>query len=123
MQSHPDALVLVTGDFNYRSTGLSAKFIQRSAGLFQIVDVPTRDNVTLDWCLTNCNNLFKSVQPPPLLESSDHNMIAHDHSINSYSAWKKINGGLPQGTRLGPLLFAVLVNSLLKRLAWKSKIC
>ena len=41
-------------------------------------------------------------------------MIAHDHSINSYSAWKKINGGLPQGTRLGPLLFAVLVNSLLK---------
>ena len=49
-----------------------------------------------------------------LLGSSDHNMIAHDHNINSYSAWKKINGGLPQGTRLGPLLFAVLVNSLLK---------
>ena len=41
-------------------------------------------------------------------------MIAHDHNINSYSAWKKINGGLPQGTRLGPLLFAVLVSSLLK---------
>ena len=66
MQSHPDALVLVTGDFNYRSTGFSAKFIQRSTGLFQLVDVPTRDNVTLDWCLTNCNNLFKSVQLPPL---------------------------------------------------------
>ena len=114
MQSHPDALVLVTGNFNYRSTGLSAKFIQRSStGLFQIVDVPTRDNITLDWFLTNCNNLFKSVQFPPLLESSDHNMIAHYHNINSYSAWKKINGSLPQGTRLGPLLFAVLVNSLL----------
>ena len=33
---------------------------------------------------------------------------------NSYSSWKKTNGGLPQGTKLGPLLFAVLVNSLLK---------
>ncbi|CAB3993754.1 Hypothetical predicted protein [Paramuricea clavata] len=32
---------------------------------------------------------------------------------NSYSSWKKTNGGLPQGTKLGPLLFAVLVNSLL----------
>lgn len=74
MQSHPDALVLVIGDFNYRSTRFSAKFIQRSTGLFQIVDVPTRENVTLDWCLTNCNNLFKSVQLPPL-GSSDHNMI------------------------------------------------
>ncbi len=33
---------------------------------------------------------------------------------NSYSSWRKTNGGLPQGTKLGPLLFAVLVNSLLK---------
>ena len=74
MQSHPDALVLVTRDFNYRSNGFSAKFIQRSTGLFQIVDVHTRDNVTFDWCLTNCNNLFKSVQLPPL-GSSDHHMI------------------------------------------------
>jgi hypothetical protein len=33
---------------------------------------------------------------------------------NSYSSWKKTNGSLPQGTKQGPLLFAVLVNSLLK---------
>ena len=33
---------------------------------------------------------------------------------NSSSSWKKTNGGLPQGTKLGPLLFAVLINSLLK---------
>ena len=32
----------------------------------------------------------------------------------SKSSWKKTNGGLPQGTKLGPLLFAVLINSLLK---------
>ena len=32
----------------------------------------------------------------------------------SKSSWKKTNGGLPQGTKLGPLLFVVLINSLLK---------
>ncbi len=35
------------------------------------------------------------------------------------SSWKKINGGLPQGTKLGPLLFAVLVNSLLSN--WQGR--
>ena len=30
------------------------------------------------------------------------------------SSWKKVNGGLPQGTKLGPILFAILTNSLLK---------
>ena len=35
--------------------------------------------------------------------------------INCYkSSWKSANGGLPQGTCLGPLLFAILVNPLLK---------
>ncbi|CAB4013642.1 Hypothetical predicted protein [Paramuricea clavata] len=38
----------------------------------------------------------------------------------SMSSWKKTNGGLPQGTKLGPLLFAVLINSLLKN--WPSRI-
>ena len=33
---------------------------------------------------------------------------------NSSSSWKKTSGGLPQGTKLGPLLFAVLIHSLLK---------
>ena len=32
---------------------------------------------------------------------------------NSISSWKKLNGGLPQGTKLGPLLFIILINSLL----------
>ncbi len=27
------------------------------------------------------------------------------------SSWKRINGGLPQGTKLGLILFAILINS------------
>jgi hypothetical protein len=30
------------------------------------------------------------------------------------SSWKGTNGGLPEGTKLGPILFAILINSLLK---------
>jgi hypothetical protein len=75
MQSHPDALVLITGDFNYRSIGFNAKYIQRSIGLFQIIKVHTRDNVTLDWCLTNRNDsLYDPIKLPPL-GNSDHNMV------------------------------------------------
>ena len=36
------------------------------------------------------------------------------------SSWKMMNGGLPQGTKLGPLLFAILVNNLLKN--WHGRI-
>ena len=32
---------------------------------------------------------------------------------SSASSWKHVNGGLPQGTKLGLLLFAVLINPLL----------
>ncbi|CAB4038353.1 RNA-directed DNA polymerase from mobile element jockey, partial [Paramuricea clavata] len=36
------------------------------------------------------------------------------------SSWKKVNGGLPQGTNLGPILFAILTNSLLKD--WQGRV-
>ena len=39
---------------------------------------------------------------------------------SSCSSWKRMNGGLPQRTKLGPLLFAILVNNLLKN--WHGRI-
>ena len=39
---------------------------------------------------------------------------------SSCSSWKRLNGGLPQGTKLDPLLFAILVKNLLK--SWHGRI-
>ena len=36
------------------------------------------------------------------------------------SSWKRMNGGLPQETKLGPILFAILVNPLLKD--WQGRV-
>ena len=75
LQLHPDALVLVTGDFNFRSTGFDANYIKRSTGLSQIVKVATRADAILDWCLTNSrDNILQSIQLPPI-GTSDHYTI------------------------------------------------
>ena len=39
---------------------------------------------------------------------------------SSTSSSKPVNGGLPQGTKFGPLVFAILVNSLLQD--WNGRI-
>ena len=67
--------VLIAGDVNHRSTGFNAKYIRRSIGLFQIIKVHTRDNVTLDWCLTNRNDSLCEPTKLPSLGNSDHNMV------------------------------------------------
>ena len=50
LRDYPDALVLVTGDFNPMRTGFDEKHVKRLSGLSQIVDVTTRENSILDWC-------------------------------------------------------------------------
>ena len=54
---HPDAAVIVTGDFNPTSTGFSDSHLKRISGLKQIINFPTRQNSILDWCLVNVKDL------------------------------------------------------------------
>ena len=75
LQLHPNALVLVTGDFNPRRTGFDASHVERLVGLSQIIKVAARGYVILDWCLTKSkDNILQSVQLPPI-GTSDHYTI------------------------------------------------
>ena len=75
LSKHPDALIIITGDFNPTSTGFNANRIKQLTGLRQIINVPTRENSILDWCLTNRSDLnFEIIQFPPV-GASDHNSI------------------------------------------------
>ena len=66
---------MITGDFNPVSTGFSDKRIKQLTGLTQIINIVTRENSILDWCLTNQKCLdFKIIQLPPV-GSSDHNSV------------------------------------------------
>ena len=40
---------------------------------------------------------------------------------SSLSSWKQVNGGVPQGTKLGLTLFAVMINKLLRNWHMRSK--
>ena len=53
LQQHPEGLILITGDFNPVSTGLSLHETTCITNLSQIIKVLTRDSGILDWCLTN----------------------------------------------------------------------
>ena len=72
---HPDTLVIVIGDFNPVSTSFDEKQIKRLTGLSQIINVPTRNNAILDWCLTDNKKAGFEVSQLPPIGSSDHNSI------------------------------------------------
>jgi hypothetical protein len=82
LRNHPDALVLVTGDFNPTSTGFNVNRVKRLAGLSQIILVTTRDNSILDLCLTNMKKtIFEPLKLPPI-GRSDHNTILIKSYLN-----------------------------------------
>ena len=75
LSRQPDALVMVTGDFNPIRTGFDEKRLKRFSGLRQIINVPTRNEAILDWCLVNLKEpIFLPQQLPPI-GSSDHNAL------------------------------------------------
>ena len=43
------------------------------------------------------------------------------YCITCTSSWKQVNGGVPQGTKLGLTLFAVMINKLLRNWHMRSK--
>ena len=70
----PNALVLLTGDFNPTSTGFKMKYITQMNHLKQLISFKTRDSAILDWLLTNRPKLFE-VSRLPKIGSSDHYTI------------------------------------------------
>ena len=67
----PNALVILTGDFNPTSNGLRSDSICRPNNLKQLIKLYTRDSGILDWFFTNRPNIF-DLQRLPKLGSSDH---------------------------------------------------
>ena len=49
LSDQPNALVIITGDFNHHTTGLKSKDISQANHLKQLVTFKTRDSGTLDW--------------------------------------------------------------------------
>ena len=74
LNKQPNALVIITGDFNPKSTGFEAKFISQANHLKQLVTFNTRDSGILDWFFTNKPKLF-TVSQLPKIASSDHYTI------------------------------------------------
>ena len=74
LTKHPNAMVIVTGDFNPTSTGLDPKSVCIPNHLTQLVKFYTRDTDILDWFCTNMPHLFH-LQRLPKVATSDHYTI------------------------------------------------
>jgi hypothetical protein len=86
---------MICGDFNPVSTGFNANRIKQISGLRQIINVTTRGESILDWCLINMKHLnFQIIQLSPV-GSSVHNSIivkSHLHRVTNPSndrVWKR----------------------------------
>ena len=72
LQKHPDAGVIITGDFNrFKDT-----YLKQNYKLSQIVNSPTRENSVLDKIFTNLVHFYRIPKIYPPLGLSDHSMVA-----------------------------------------------
>ena len=76
---------LLTGDFNQLNNNSLLSHFQ----LKQIAKVLTRNNATLDLCLTNLHEDYNSLQALPPFGLSDHNTIVISTKIKDRNGIKK----------------------------------
>ena len=95
LSDHPDALVVICGDFNPNSTGFSAIRVKQLTGLHQLIKFATRESSVLDWCLVNKKDLgLQPVKLPPI-GTSDHNAVLikgqlnNLHKVSNDRVWKR----------------------------------
>ena len=84
---HPNALAIITGDFDPTSTGFNVKELTHANNIKQMVKFKTRDSGTLDWFLTNMPNLFDLSQLPKIGASDHFTILARPvtSSLNSHT--------------------------------------
>ena len=105
LSSQPNALVIITGDFNPTTTGLKAKDITPRSHLKQLVTFKTRDSGTLDRLVYDQQTKLFTMSQLPKIASSDHytilakpiNWLKHKSVINKIesrdmrdSAWRAL---------------------------------
>lgn len=68
LTEHPDAFMVITGDFNHASLDKTLN------NFHQYIDCPTRENKTLDLLYANATEAYYATALPPL-GRSDHNLV------------------------------------------------
>ena len=76
LTDYPNALIIVTGDFNPSSPGLKLKDLTHTNNLTQMVNFTTRDSGILDWFLTNRPDFFTLSQLPKIGQSDHYSVLA-----------------------------------------------
>ena len=66
LRKYPNALIVITGDFNPNSTGLKQTYLTSPNNLKQLVTFNTRESNILGWFLTNRIKLFTIHQLPKI---------------------------------------------------------
>ena len=83
LRKYPNALIVITGDFNPNSTGLKHTYLTSPNNLKQLVTFNTRESNILDWFLTNRIKQFTIHQLPKIASSDHYTILAKPISINT----------------------------------------
>lgn len=81
LNSSPDGLAIVCGDFNPPSTRIKSVDVTMATDLRQILKFPTRNDAILDWCLVNKPNLLSNPVQLPKIGTSDLVITMHSWSV------------------------------------------